>query len=205
MPDSLNDVIYAFQSSGQIPVDQVRHVWRDPHRSIELLDILIENLRKSGSFGKVEFWMKALSESLTKEEVTDLYTALRSHSLRNELEWRTEFLHWFTACRDSLPDVEPNSIKQFRLHDHLITAVENGDEENTRFLCDCMASIGMNPLDTRVVSLDDLGLSLEEIEELDGDELTSLIDARRRKAGIPILEYAKQLGMGKLLAILTPH
>lgn len=58
------------------------------------------------------------------------------------------------------------------MEDHLITVVENDDLDNVMLLCECMWAIGTNPTQTRVISLEDIGLSLAQIGHCAVETLT---------------------------------
>jgi hypothetical protein len=195
----LDEVIRIHQVSGAIPTQLVANLWSDPATQSELVAMLVENLQKSGSLGKVAFWMAALAASLPCSAAVELYLALRDRSLRCELEWRHEFQTWFGHCREQLPPVALEAIRPERLADYLIGAVEANDLEDVTLICECMVRVGLNPADTRVLALEDLGLSGDELADMSAEQLRAWIEDRRRYSGVPIVDYASRLGHQQLI------
>jgi hypothetical protein len=199
----LLDAIFSeYDRSRELPVGLVRQAWEDPESREDIIEALLESLWKLGGFEKVPFWMEALPASLSCDRVVDLYNELRSRSVRNELEWRIAFQAGFPRCRGDLPAIEDRSIRSYDFEISLLTATEENDIESAAMLIESMLRVGLDPRTVRIASFEDLGISEDEMHEMDGDELGALIKRVARERGTLVRDYAIELGHHRIVALL---
>jgi hypothetical protein len=199
---SVETIIQEYNRTKLIPIGLVQQAWAGPENRGAIIDMLLESLRKLGGFEKVPFWIAALSASISCDEVIELYKEIRSRSVRNELEWRLGFQTAFLKYRELLPAIEERSIRSYDLEDGLREATRENDIEATSLLIDCMLRIGLDPSAIRIASLEDLGLSEDQLQEMNGDDLAALIKNFNRERGVRIQDYAAQLGHDQIVRLL---
>lgn len=198
----LNAIFTEHARSNEIPVELVRQAWEDPQSREAIIDAMLESLDKLGGFEKVSFWMAALPASLSCDSVSELYDDLRSRSVRNELEWRIAFQADFPQCKGSLPSIEEQSICSYEFEQDLLTATKENDIESASMLIDAMRRVGLDPRNVRVASLEDLGLSEDDLQEMTAEDLEPLIQQVTREGGTPLRDYAMDLGRHEIIALL---
>jgi hypothetical protein len=199
----LDNIIDEGARTNEVPVRLVQQAWADPESREAIIDMLLESLQKLGGFEKVPFWMEAICASISRDGIVELYKELRSRSVRNELEWRLAFQATFPQCKEQLPVIEERSIRSSNhLNDYLVKATEDNDTEAAALLIDCMLRVGLDPRSVRIATLEDLGLSDDELQEMNADDLGALIKKVNRERGIPIRDYAIELGNDRIVQLL---
>ena len=198
----LDDIIEGHSRTNQIPTGLVQRAWSDPETREAIVDMLLESLRKLGGFEKVPFWMVAISDAIPCEGIVELYKELRLRSVRNELEWRLAFQDAFSVCKGQLPPVEERAMRSYDLEDDLLKATRENNLEAAEMLIGCMLQVGLDPCAVRVASLEDLGLSEDELQEMNADDLAALIRKTNRERGILIRDYAAELGHEQIVQLL---
>jgi hypothetical protein len=198
----LETIIQEHARTNELPERLVRQAWAEPESRGAIIDMLLESLKKIGGFEKIPFWMAAISASISCDGIVGLYKELQSRSVRNELEWRLAFQAAFPQCKDQLPAIEERSIRSYDLEDALLGATRENKPEGAALLIDCMLRVGLDPCAVRIASLEDLGLSDDELQEMDGDDLAALIRKVNKERGIPIRDYAFELGHERIVQLL---
>jgi hypothetical protein len=198
----LETIIQEHARTNEIPDRLVRQAWAEPESRGVIIDMMLESLQKIGGFEKIPFWMAAISASIPCVEIIELYKELRSRSVRNELEWRLAFQAAFPQCKEQLPGVEERSIRSYDLEDALLGATRENNPEGAALLIDCMLRVGLDPCAVRIASLEDLGLSEDELQEMDGADLAALIKKVNKERGSPIRDYAVELGHERIVQLL---
>jgi hypothetical protein len=198
----LETILQQYAQTNKIPDKLVQRAWAESESRQAMIDMLLESLQKLGGFDKVSFWMAAISASISCADIAGLYRELRSRSVRNELEWRLVFQAAFPQCKEQLPPIEERSIRSYDVEDALLGATRKNNSEGAALLIDCMLRIGLDPCAVRIASLEDLGLSDDDFQNMDSDDLATLIRKVNEERGIQIRDYAVELGHERIVQLL---
>ena len=123
--DFLNNPYRAIcMHSEPIAVEWLAAAWSSPDFRDEVIHELTRSISKVGSFNLAnDYWLRTLPEFLTKDDVCQLYAAIRDESQRWECEWRALFEEAFPNSAGFLPASQDGKA----VREELWNAIESGD------------------------------------------------------------------------------